>query len=194
MAQSQSNRGIREADAASFENLYADHHRAVLAYCARRASRADAWDATAEVFAITWRRRADVPNGDGALPWLYAVAMRVLSNQRRSAHRRRELYKRAAHAATPEPSSPDLQLVRHEEEREVIEALSRLRGPDREIIQLALWEELDRADISVVLGVSRNAVDQRLSRAKRRLAKELEHHTRVAGNATRTATKEGGAA
>ena len=44
-----------------FERLYAVHHRAVLAYCARRVSRWDAWDAAAEVFVVAWRRIEDIP-------------------------------------------------------------------------------------------------------------------------------------
>ena len=72
----------------SFATLYRQHHRAVLAYCARRASPADAWDAASEVFVVAWRRLNDVPAVEHARPWLYGVAFRVLANQRRSTHRR----------------------------------------------------------------------------------------------------------
>ena len=43
---------------------------------------ATADDLTADVLVIAWRRRADVPAG-AELPWLYAVARRVLANYRR---------------------------------------------------------------------------------------------------------------
>ena len=36
----------------------------------------------AETFVVAWRRIAHVPI-DGSLPWLYAVARRLLANQRR---------------------------------------------------------------------------------------------------------------
>jgi RNA polymerase sigma factor (sigma-70 family) len=52
-------------------------------------------------------------------------------------------------------------------------AFRRLLEDDREVLALAGWEELDRAQIAVVLGCSRNAVRIRLHRARRRLAQRL---------------------
>ncbi len=181
------------SDTAVFEALYADHHRTILAYCARRTSRSDAWDAAAEVFMVAWRRLNDVPSGDDARPWLLGVAYKVLANQRRSAQRRHRLtFKAAGTAATPD-LPPDAQLIRHEEEAEVIAALAQLRPRDREILQLSLWEELRPEEIAGVLGISRGAVDQRYSRAKRRLARRLTRYQQIEGRATRNTTERGGA-
>lgn len=178
---------------AAFEALYSAHHRAVLAYCARRASRSDAWDAASEVFVVAWRRFGDVPETDEARAWLFGVAYRTLANQRRSEQRRRRLNQRAARAGDDTAPLPDAQLIRNEEEAEIITALSRLRPADREILRLTLWEELSPADIAQVLGISRAAVDQRYSRAKRRLARELNRPTLIQGRATRITHEEGGA-
>lgn len=178
---------------AAFEALYAAHHRAVLGYCSRRASRADAWDAVSEVFVVAWRRFDEVPPSSEARPWLLGVAYRVLANQRRSTTRRRRLLQRAAATETDTTSLPDVQLIRSEEEAEVISALSQLRPPDREILQLALWEELPPVEIAGILGISRDAVDQRFSRAKKRLAKQLDKQPLITGRATRSTTEEGGA-
>jgi RNA polymerase sigma-70 factor (ECF subfamily) len=180
-----------EKDAA-FEALYAAHHQAVLGYCARRAPRSEAWDAASETFLVAWRRFEDMPSSDEARAWLFGVAYRVLANQRRSAQRRRLLARRAAGAVHDPPPLPDAQVVRNEEELEVIEALSRLRPLDREIIRLTLWEELSPVSIAEVLGLSRGAVDQRYSRAKRRLAKELNKPTLTMGRATPMTNEEGG--
>ncbi len=177
----------------AFEELYAAHHRAVLAYCARRASRADAWDAAAEVFVVAWRRLDAVPALDEARGWLLGVAYRVLSNQRRSKRRRRRLLEKAAHATYDEPALPDRQLLRNEEEREVIEALARLRPRDREILQARLWDELSPSEVATLLGISRAAVDQRYSRAKKRLARVLGDPGSTLGRATPTTREEGGA-
>ena len=46
-------------------------------YAARRLGWHDAGDATAEVFAVAWRRMRSVPDEPDALPWLYGVARRV---------------------------------------------------------------------------------------------------------------------
>lgn len=178
---------------AAFEMLYTAHHRAVLAYCARRTSQSDAWDAASEVFVVAWRRLDTVPPVDEARPWLLGVAYRVLANQRRSRRRNLRLIQKATTDTYAEPPLPDRQLIRNEEEREVIEALTRLRPKDREILQARLWEELSPAEVAEILGISRAAVDQRYSRAKKRLAGALEGRTMFAGRATRTTREEGGA-
>jgi RNA polymerase sigma factor (sigma-70 family) len=175
-----------------FQRTYAMHHRRVLAYCARRASRADAWDAAAEVFLVAWRRLDQVPSPDDALPWLLGVARRVLANQRRTEGRRRRLIERVA-ATGDGVFWPDDIVVRDEEAAHVLDALSRLRSIDREILQLALWEELNPSEIAEVLEISRAAVDQRFSRAKRRLAGELTHLRPIRTRATRVTSEEGGA-
>lgn len=189
-------RGRMKSDdlaASEFETLYNAHHRAVLAYCARRASRTDAWDAASEVFVVAWRRLNQVPAGDEARPWLFGVAYRVLSNQRRSAYRRRNLFKKAAAAETQSGQMSDEPVVRSDEENQVVTALEKLRADDREIIQLACWEDLTPTEISGILGISRNAVDKRYSRAKQRLARDLEAHRKTKGNATPTTARKGGA-
>jgi DNA-directed RNA polymerase specialized sigma24 family protein len=53
-----------------FDNLYERYHRPILAYCLRRTSRADAHEAANETFTVAWRRYADLPPVDEALPWL----------------------------------------------------------------------------------------------------------------------------
>jgi RNA polymerase sigma-70 factor, ECF subfamily len=177
----------------AFERLYLEHHRAVLGYCARRASRADAWDATAEVFLVAWRRFEDVPPDDEARAWLIGVAYRVLANQRRGSARRKRLFERMAGVAD-RPPWPEDQLIRGEAAREVIDALAMLKPADREILQLAAWEELSPIEITEVLGISRQAVDQRYSRAKRRLARELERARSQDRRATQANSESGGVA
>lgn len=175
-----------------FEALYTAHHRAVLAYCARRASRTDAWDAASEVFLVAWRRLDDAPPPTEARAWLLGVAYKVLSNQRRGTQRRRRLAAKATPAELNGGRQPDEQLIRSEDETAVIAALRRLRAADREILQLSLWEEMAPVDIATVLGISRAAVDQRYSRAKRRLAREMNLTVSASDRATQP--NEGGAA
>ena len=56
-----------------------------------------------ETFTVAWRRAADMPPGDEALPWLYGVARNVLSNQRRSSLRFTRLVAKTASFARPVP-------------------------------------------------------------------------------------------
>ena len=153
--------------AARLERLFADHERRVLAYAMRRApTQADAEDAAVETFTIAWRKIDKVPAD--ALPWLLAVARRVIANQRRADQRRTRLIARfGRQAATPPPatSQPD--------GGPLSEALGRLPANDQELLRLVAWDELDHLAISGVLGISVNAVAIRLHRARKRLRAEL---------------------
>ena len=72
----------------------------------------------------------------------------------------------------PEPS-PELAVIRRFEDAELAGALRRMRPEDQELLLLAHWEELPHADIGRILGCSAHAVDQRIYRAMRRLARGL---------------------
>lgn len=165
-----------------FERLYRGHHREILAYCARRLPASEAFDAAAETFVVAWRRFDQVPEGERTLLWLYGVAHRTVRNQWRSRRRWRRLSGKAAGLGELARAGPEQQTLTREEHREVVDALLRLRNRDREILLLAVWEELKPEAIAEVLGISRSAVDQRFARAKRRLADELTQSARSPWN------------
>ena len=155
------------ADRALFEEIFERYHRSVLAYCARRSSTvADAEDATAESFAIAWRRRDVAPAPDAALPWLYAIARRTLANQRRGNDRRGRLTVRLDMATS-------LPTTFGEAAGWAVAALDRLRPDDQEILRLVAWEELRYDEIAQVLGITTNAVAIRVHRARIRFEEEL---------------------
>jgi RNA polymerase sigma factor (sigma-70 family) len=156
-----------------FEQLYRQYHREVLAYCARRLPPSEAFDAAAEAFTIAWRRRSEIPDAALSISWIYGVAHRVVSNHLRSTRRRARLANRAATFAHGEDSDPATQVIAAHEQSMVVRALLELGIRDREILMLATWEELAPLQIARVLGISRAAVDQRLSRARRRLAQKM---------------------
>src|ERR1700742_981233 len=97
----------QEVAQARFNRLYREQGRAILAYALRRvAGPDDAADVVAETFLVAWRRFAEVPTGDGALLWLYAVAGRVIANQRRAERRRTRLGARLGGAARGPNAAP----------------------------------------------------------------------------------------
>ncbi len=157
-----------------FERLYRAHHREVLAYCMRRTNRADAEEVASEVFAVAWRRIDDLPSGDRALPWLYGVARKTLANRWRANRRRRNLVGRLEGLGVDAPTPPDVVVLQRLENRLAQQALARLNERDQEVLRLATWEKLSQRDIGAVLGVSEQAVAQRVSRARRRLAREFD--------------------
>ena len=161
---------------AEFRRLFAEHHRHVLAYALRRTDeRADAEDVVAGAFAVAWRRFEDAPAEELRLAWLYAIAARVLANQRRS--RRRLSALRSRLQALPPPGPPE-----RVELEGVVAALRELRPEDQEILRLAAWEGLNSAELAVTLGCSENAAAIRLHRARKRLAEQLEKGTEPAGH------------
>lgn len=157
-----------------FDRLYRRHYKSVLAYCVRRTSVPEAYDAAAEVFSVAWRRRRDVPSGDKALPWLYGVARNVVRHSWRSEKRLRRLAARVAGVGSPAVPDPGTIVVEREEYAQVRHALGRLRPIDREVLRLSAWEGLSRGEIADMLDLSLAAVDKRVTRAKQRLAREYE--------------------
>lgn len=156
-------------DRRRFEAAFRDHYADILAFALRRVSdRGMAEDAAAETFAVAWRRRDAIP--ERPLPWLYAVALRVLANQRRGGERRRRLEERVA--AEPPGEATDLgeALARR---TAFATAFAELDEDEREVLRLIAWEGLEPREAASVLGCSYGAFRVRLHRARRRLAKQL---------------------
>lgn len=158
----------RDTEAARFERIFRANYGRVLAY-ARRRSSGDADDVAAETFLIAWRRLDAVPRDE--LPWLLAVARRVLANdRRRSATQERAVSSAAAEPAAPiEPFEGLDQPLRH--------ALLQLGEKDRELLTLVAWDGLTAAEAGEVLGLSSVGARVRLHRARRRLESLLQPPT-----------------
>lgn len=165
---------------AAFRVAYDEHLPEIWRFVRRRTDGAeDADDVTADVFAVAWRRRHELPPGDESRMWLYGVARRVLANQQRSARRRQRLHLRVADAATttldrsPDPADgPDGDALWH--------ALSTLHDDDRELLLLRSWDGLAVTDLAALLGCTPNAASLRLHKARQRLAAALDA-TRTSG-------------
>lgn len=158
---------------AQFRAMYVEHVGAVLGYALRRVSAPeDAADVVAETFLVAWRRHRAVPPGDEARLWLFGVARRVLANHHRGERRRRDLGGRLRLQLAGTATAPD-----HGDsvaaDAAVDAALASLRATDREVLTLALWEDLEPHEIATVLGTSAGTVRTRLSRARARLRAEL---------------------
>ena len=141
----------------------------MLAYALRRSSRDDAPDVVAETFLVAWRRLDDVDERS-ALPWLYAVARRVLLSQRRATRRQQAIAERVAAAEPPawlEGSSGS------SGSRRLLHALAGLPEKEREVLMLAAWEELSSNEAARVVGCSSTAYRIRLHRARGRLREAL---------------------
>jgi RNA polymerase sigma-70 factor (ECF subfamily) len=128
----------------------------------------DAQDVAAEVFAVAWRRFDELPDSPDELRmWLYGAARRVVANHHRSRRRAWRLTNRLsglAEETAPNPSGFD-----HADEVVAMQALSRLRPLDQELLLLSVWEEISHSEIANIVGISTANVAVRLHRAKQRL-------------------------
>ena len=153
---------------ARFEQLYRAHAGAVRKYAVRRVgSDAIADDVVSDVFLVVWRRLDDVPGRP--LPWLLAIARRALANRRRSERRAVALSDRVASLRRPVAAPAQIG-------DRLLDALSTLPEPDRELLMLVAWEGLEVSEIGQLLGVQSGTVAVRLHRARRRLAAALAIH------------------
>lgn len=158
-----------EQDARWFDEVYRSSYLAVVRYVYRRANdRALAEELTQEVFYVAWRRRHETPKV--TLPWLYAVARRLLLNEWRARRNKPVLVNLtvASAAATDSPCESVPAIV------DIYTAMAGLQECDREVLQLVGWEQLTVKEAAEVMGCSRVAAATRLMRARRRLAAALE--------------------
>lgn len=155
-----------------FERSFRAHYADLLAFSLRRVSgREVAEDMVAETFAVAWRRRDRIP--DPALPWLYAVALRVIANQYRSGKRRRNLDARLEREAGAHEAAADPAEAIDRRDAFAI-AFAALAEGEREVLRLTAWDGLTTAEGARVLGCSAGAFRVRLHRARRKLGKQLQ--------------------
>ncbi len=159
--------GARTARVELFTRMFRAHYELVVAYAERRTgSREDAEDIAAATFAAAWRRL------DGALAeelqrsWLLSIARGNLANHHRGRRRRRLLIRRALAERPPASPAADGGLI--------VAALDHLRPVEQEILRLATWEGLPPVEAAAVLGLTVNAYNVRLHRARRSLRAAYE--------------------
>ena len=148
--------------------LFGQHRASVWAYLARRAPAVAVEDLLAETFLVVWRSLDRVPADP--LPWLYAVARRVLANDRRARGRRSAL---AARLWAQRGSAGDEPPLVGGVSEPVRGALLSLSEAEREAVLLIAWEELTPSEAAMALGCSAAAFRVRLHRARRALSRSL---------------------
>jgi len=189
---------IRAGDREAFAELYDAHVRAIYNHGFRlTADWSMAEDVVSDTFLQAWRLRARLDPEAGSLrPWLFGIATNIARNLRRGDRR----YRAAVLAATRDlPIVEDHAAVtdsRIDDARRLtaaMTALAALPRADREVFTLCVWEELDYAAAAEALGIPIGTVRSRLSRARRKIRRELPAPDRpVTGDSTTTTRHTGG--
>jgi RNA polymerase sigma-70 factor (ECF subfamily) len=113
------------------------------------------------------------PNPGEQLPWLYGIAKNVVRNTNRSSKRRHRLWTKVSVLPRADDPGSDIQVVRKLDDTELLNAVSRLRPIDQELLRLRTWEELPIKDIAVAVGMSPKSLESRLVRIRKNLARML---------------------
>ena len=157
---------------ADLESIFDSYAVPVRRYLYRRLTTAadpaaTADDLTADVFLIAWEKRQDIPSSE-PLPWLYAVARRVLAN-----HRRRRTDVPVADLGDLDAIDEGDPAVLVCDDAVLVTAWQRLSPRDREVLRLAAWEGLSGDELATALGIGVGGAGAALSRARARLAEEI---------------------
>lgn len=156
-------------DPAAFGGVYKRHGLAVRRFVIRRVGIDDGEDLAAEVFIRAFRARSRYrAERDTALPWLLGVANHVISDHRRIERRRLAALERLLVEGQELAASTDAGLT-----LDVVRALRRLSGADRDTLLLLVWGELSRDEVAAALGVPVGTVNSRIARARKRLTTDL---------------------
>jgi RNA polymerase sigma-70 factor (ECF subfamily) len=164
-------------DRAAFAGLVREHGPAIHAYLARRAGRQVADDLFSEVWLRAWRGRDSYDPCVGAvLPWLIGIARNSL---RGHSHLEVPNFARLFELhCDPWPDTDD-RLDATRVATALGRALGRLTHPYREILLLAVWEQLPPAEIAHALQIHPGTVRSRLYRARNALREYLEDELEV---------------
>ncbi len=160
-------RSRREPDC--FAQIFDRHAAEILRYAHTRLGPDRAEDVTAETFLAAFRRRDHYdPAWPDARPWLFGIAIRLISKHWRAEARYRRML-----AATPLPAADDdfgdraAERVTAQQFRpQLATVLDQLPGRDRELLLLVAWAGLTYEEAAQALGLTVSAVRSRLHRIR----------------------------
>ena len=154
--------------AEEFGALFRAHITEISRFLARRLPADQVDDIASDLFEIAWNKRSKIPQGL-ELPWLYKTARYLIAN-----HRRKEAGRQAILASLAEPvAAPSAEAIALAD-IELAQAWGKLHEKEREALALWALDGLEPKEVAIALGISKNAANVRLSRAKKNLLSELE--------------------
>jgi RNA polymerase sigma-70 factor (ECF subfamily) len=139
---------------------------------AARAAEVD--DLVQDVLLRAWQGRAAFRGDSNVATWLTAIAVRRVHNHARWSRLRRRLRSPFSDVDHVPANAAACAAETGDEVAAMQRALGLLRHADREVLVLHYLEDRTVAEIAALLGCRRNAVEQRLARARQRLRAQLD--------------------
>lgn len=162
-----------------FEAFYREHIDGIQGFVARRVGNPEqAADLTAEVFlaAINAAHRYRPARG-APKAWLYGIARTAVAADRRQIarqHAREERLRTGAMLDMNDVAQIEARIEAAAKLRSLYEAMDRLTGTERAILELVAIDELSLTEAAAAAGVRPVTARVRLHRARRKLRAELE--------------------
>ncbi|PMS27207.1 RNA polymerase sigma-70 factor [Trinickia soli] len=175
---------VARDDASAVRQLVARKLPRLLALAVRMlGDRMEAEDVAQEAFVRIWKQAPHWREGEARFDtWLHRVAMNLCYDRLRA---RRETPDPAPEDAPPEdealaPSGPEVALEARQHGARVRQALAALPPRQREALVLTYYQELSNAETASLMGISVDALESLLVRARRAIRAQL---TEAAQNA-----------
>jgi RNA polymerase sigma-70 factor, ECF subfamily len=164
-----------------FEALYREHFPFVW----RTLRRLGVWpanldDAAQEVFVVVHRRYAEFRPGTSEKAWLFAIAQRVASDQRRTRRRKGGLLP-LSETVPASGLDPFDQAARNQASDVVLAFLDGLDDDQRSAFILADLEQMTAKEIADTLGANINTVYYRIAAARKQFAAFVERRRAEGG-------------
>ena len=145
---------------------FAEHYEAnlprIAGFVARRVERDQVEDICSDVFEVAYRKRAEAPTEpDREFAWLCQIAQNLINNLRRRTVTSKKLVV-ALSVPVSSPSAESLVVA----DLHLREAWNKLKPKQQQILAMIAFDGLSIAEVSVVLGITKNAATVRLNRAR----------------------------
>lgn len=161
-------RALQQGDRDAFATLYEQYADRIYSYCVSICRNPDwAADAMQDAFLLAFSRISQLRDPSKLRPWLYAVARNECLRQLRV--HRREADLAVAGETVDVNATPDGELDAADARSLIDAAFVAMNTSDRDVLDLALRQDLDNASIASVLKVSENNASAKVSRAKSQL-------------------------
>lgn len=168
-----------EGNGDAFGILFRRHVRPITGYAVRRCDNADdVADLVSDTFMIAFdAAHRYMPQTDTALPWLFGIARRVHTRQRRRTKSFLRLVSKNTNAQISyggeETTAIESAIDAARAGDEMRAAMQRLSDGEREVLELVALEGLSPSEAALALELTPNAARLKLSRARRHMQRML---------------------
>lgn len=165
---------LRRGDGDAFDSVYADFRAPVYGFLARLSGRRDlAEELLQETFVRLAARAASLREDTRLGAWLFTVARNLFVSHARLTALDGARVDRASLADPARPPTPFEEAAAGETQRALERALAALPAGYREVLLLVAVERMEPGEAAQVIGISPEALRQRLSRARAMMKEAL---------------------